>query len=168
MSDVEERDISEPTAPYTPLFDSDGFAAQPDPVTPLAAQPEPIREPVLVLDRELPEPAVIPAHPMVLPGSFQYLKRWVFALAVTGVWTAAAAAGSGFFYWWFHALDKTPVVYSVLIYLIVCTLAGLLVAMVQNRPVVTAVSIGLMSAPLASVSGAAMLYGSYAFGWATP
>ena len=72
-----------------------------------------------------------------------------------------AVAGSGLYYWWFHSLDKTPPVFVVLVYVVVCSVGSLLAAMVQNKPLVSALSIGLMSAPLAAVGGAAVLHGLY-------
>jgi hypothetical protein len=166
----------EHTSPYLPTFDTGGFAP-PDPVTPLAARPEP----TLTLDRE-PDPiayealdfepdsdpmVVPPAQPVVLPGSYQFLKRWVFALVLAAVWVVAAGVGAGLYYWWVGDLnpDKTWPVYGVLVYLLGCSVAGLIVAMVARRPIISALAIALMSAPLASVAGAAALYGAYVFGW---
>jgi hypothetical protein len=168
----------EHTSPYLPTFDTGGFS-QPDPVTPLAARPEP----TLTLDRE-PDPiayqaldfepesdpsVVPPAQPVVLPGSYQFLKRWVFALVLAAVWVVAAAVGAGLYYWWVGDLDpdKTWPVYGALVYLLGCSVAGLIVAMVARRPIVSALAIALMSAPLASTAGAAALYGAYVFGWIT-
>jgi uncharacterized membrane protein len=42
---------------------------------------------------------------------------------------------------------------------------SLLVAMVQNKPLLSALSIAVMSAPLASTAAAAVLYGAYVFNW---
>jgi hypothetical protein len=143
----------EPTQPYTPTFDTGDLPAQPDPVAPLAAEPEP----VVTEEASLP----VPTPPIVVPGTYQYLKRWIFVLVVAGVWIVSAAAGLGLYYWWFHALDKTPPVFVVLLYLGVCTVGSLITAMVQNKPLVSAVSIALMSAPFAAVGAAAVLHGIY-------
>jgi hypothetical protein len=143
----------EPTQPYTPTFTGD-FPAQPDSVTPLAVEPEPVIE-------APSEPLPAPAQSVTVPGSYQYLKRWTFVLVVAGVWIVAAAIGLGLYYWWFHSVDKTPPVFVVLIYLVVCTVGSLLTAMVQNKPLVSAVSIALMSATLAAVGAAAVLHGIY-------
>ena len=62
-------------------------------------------------------------------------------------------------------MDKTLPVFGILLYLTVCMVASLLVSMVPNRPQVTALAIALMSAPLASISAAAVLHG--AFEWIT-
>lgn len=166
----------DPTSPYLPTFATGGFSHL-DPVTPLSAKPEPM----LTLDRA-PDPIayealdfepdsepmiVPPARPVVLPGSHQFLKRWVFALVLAAVWVVAAAVGAGLYYWWVGDLDpdKRWPVYTVLVYLLGCTVAGLIVAMIARKPTISALAIALMSAPLASTAGAAALYGAYVFGW---
>ncbi|MCV7016121.1 hypothetical protein H7I96_00040 [Mycolicibacterium aichiense] len=111
------------------------------------------------------EPVVVPPAPTAVAGSYQYVKRWQFVFIVAAVWVLAAAAGLGFYFWWYTSLQKTPAVFCVLIYLIVCSVASMLVSMVQNRPPVTALAIALMSAPLASVATAALLHGAYYFEW---
>lgn len=134
----------EPTQPYAPMF-TGGMVL-----------------PRELVDDELPsEPLPVPAPPIVVAGNYQYLKRWQFVLAVAAVWVFAAAAGWGLYYWWFHSIDKTPSVFVVLLFVITCTVGGLLTAMVLNRPVVTALAIGMMSAPLAAVGAAAVLHGTY-------
>ena len=110
-------------------------------------------------------PVVVPANPVAVPGAFQFVKRWKFALIVAGVWVVAAAAGLGFYYWWYTDLVKTLPVFGILLYVTVCMVASLLVSMVPNRPQVTALSIALMAAPLASMAAAAVLHGAYYFEW---
>lgn len=139
----------EPTQPYLPTFDTGELPSAADPVQPLVADPEPSG----------PIPA--PAQSEVVPGTYRYLKRWTFVLVVAGVWIVAAAIGVGLYYWWFHSLDKTPPVFVVLIFLTVCTVGSVLTAMVNNRPLVSALAIALMSAPLAATGGAAVLHGLY-------
>jgi hypothetical protein len=130
----------EPTEPFVPTFTGE--------------QP--------VIEEAPPSESVsAPAQPVVVPGAYQYLKRSTFVLVVAGVWIVAAAAGLGLYYWWFHSLDKTAPVFVVLLFLAVCTIGSLLTAMVQNRPLVSAVSIALMSAPFAAVGAAAVLHGLY-------
>ena len=107
----------------------------------------------------VPEPAAA--------GSGQLLKRWVFVLVLTAVWIPADLIGLGLYYDWYHSINKTPSVLLVLIYLVVCTLAGLMLAMVQRKPLVAALSVAVMSAPFASAACAAALYGAYAFRWIT-
>ena len=142
----------DPTEPYLPAFTGD-FPAQPDPVQPLVADREPFEVPS--------EPLPVPAQPAAVPGTNQYLKRWTFVLVVAGVWIVGAACGLGLYYWWFHSLDKTPPVFLVLIFLIVCSVGSLLTAMVNNKPLVSALAIALMSAPLAAMGAAAVLHGLY-------
>ncbi len=114
------------------------------------------------------EPVVVPpAQPVLVPGAYQFVKRWKFALIAVGVWLVASAAGAGFYFWWYTALDKTLPVFGILLYLVACMVASLLVSMVPNRPQVTALAIALMSAPLASTAAAAMLHGAYYFEWIT-
>jgi hypothetical protein len=144
--------VGDPTQPYCPIF-TEEFSAQPDPVQALVAEREPWDPPTG------PLPAVV--HPAVVPGHAQHLKRWVFVLVVAGVWIVGAACGLGLYYWWFHSLDKTPSVFVVLLFVIVCTVGSLLTAMVSDRPLVAALAIALMSAPLAALGGAAVLYGTY-------
>lgn len=134
----------EPTQPYAPMFT--GGMVLP-------------RE--LVGDEPPSEPLPVPAPSVVVAGNYHYLKRWHFVLAVAAVWVFAALAGLGLYYWWFHSIDKTPSVFVVLLFVITCTVGGLLTAMVLNRPVVTALAIGMMSAPLAAVGAAAVLHGLY-------
>jgi hypothetical protein len=143
--DEREELPGEPTQPFIPTFDTGDFPAQPDPVVEEAPS----------------EPLPAPAQPIVVSGAYQYLKRWTFLLVVAGVWIVAAASGLGLYYWWFHSFDKTPAVFVVLVCLIVCTVGGLLVAMVQNKPLVSALAIAVMSAPFAAVGGAAVLHGIY-------
>ena len=111
------------------------------------------------------QPVAVPAHPVVVPGNYQFLKRWKFALIVAGVWVLAAAAGLGFYYWWYIALVKTLPVFGILLFLVVCMVASLLVSMVPNRPQITALAIALMAAPLAATAAAAVLHGAYYFEW---
>jgi hypothetical protein len=132
----------EPTMAFTPAFTGE-----------LPAQSEPQENPS--------GPLPVAAQPIVVPSAYQYLKRWTFVLVVAGVWLVAAPIGLGFYYWWFHAIDKTPSVFVVLLFLAVCTVGSLLCAMVQNKPLISALAIGLMSAPLAATGAAAVLHGLY-------
>jgi hypothetical protein len=83
----------------------------------------------------------------------------VFALVA--LWIPSAAIGAGLYYWWFHSLDKTRPVFVVLIFVLVCTLCSVLAAMVDDKPLLAAVSIALMAAPMAAVAGASVLHGAY-------
>jgi hypothetical protein len=138
-----------------PIF-TGAFPVSPDPMQPLAADREPAETPD---EPTGPLPPVV--HPEVVAGTHQHLKRWTFVLVVAGVWSVGAACGLGLYYWWFHSLDKTPPVFVVLLFVIVCTVTSLLAAMVGNKPLVSALAIALMSAPLAAVGAAAVLHGLY-------
>jgi hypothetical protein len=149
---VADNDVltGEPTQPYVPMF-TDGFVLPRD-----------------LADDETPsEPLPAPAPSIVVPGNYQFLKRWMFVLVVAVVWAFAAAAGWGLYYWWYHSLDKTAPVFVVLVFVILCTVGGLLVAMAPHRPVMSALAIGLMSAPLAATMGAAVIHGLYFCEWAS-
>lgn len=110
-------------------------------------------------------PVAIPAQPVMVASSYQFVKRWKFALIVAGVWLLSATAGLGFYYWWYTALEKTLPVFGILLYLVVCMVASILVSMVPHRPQLTALAIALMAAPLASTAAAAVLHGAYFFEW---
>jgi hypothetical protein len=132
----------EQTSPYLPAFTGEW-----------PVQSEPMEAPS--------GPLPVSARPIVLPGAYQYLKRWTFVLVVAAVWIITAPIGVALYYWWFHTIDKTPSMFVVLVFLAVCTVGGLLSAMVQNKPLISALAIGLMSAPLAATGGAAVLHGLY-------
>ena len=140
----------EDTQEFTPTWDTGEFDAQPDPGHAAPSEPQPV-----------------PAPPAIVPGNYQYLKRWQFVLAVACVWAIAATAGWGLYHWWYHSIDKTAPVFVVLVFLIVCTVGGLLTAMVPNRPVASGLAIAFTSAPLAATAGAAVLHGLYFCEWAT-
>ncbi|AMO63342.1 transmembrane protein [Mycolicibacterium phlei] len=133
----------EPTQPYTPTFDTGEFEAP---------APAP----------ELPAPH---AQPIVVPGDYQYLKRWLFALVLAAVWVPSAVSGWFLYDWWYQSLDKTAPVFVVLLFVIFSTVGGLLTAMAP-RPAWSALALAFMSAPLAAVAGAAVLHGIYYCEWA--
>lgn len=164
------KDAPEPSAPQAfsemERGDTDAFlrSVNPDPIPVLADWPS--APPVPVLAQRPPAQAVsVPAHPVVVPGTFEFVTRWRFALILVGVWVVSAVAGLGFYYWWYSALEKTVPVLGILGYLVVCMVASLLVSLVPHRPQVTALAIALMAAPLASTAAAAALHGAYYFEW---
>lgn len=163
------------TEPHSaPIFDT---GPHPNPLRAEEPVPLPAEEPVPQEFSE-PEPVFIdpadtvdvsprwvPARPVVVPGSYQFVSRWRFALILIGVWVVSAAAGLGLYHWWYSALDKTVPVAGILGYLVVCMVVSLLVSLVPDRPRVTALAIVLMAAPLASTAAAAILHGAYYFEW---
>jgi hypothetical protein len=160
------------SVPFVPNFDDTG--AQPIPI--VTEQPAKSRsrrkskakvEPETPAAAEASEPdaeaeqAGVAVQSVTVPGRYQYLKWWKLALVILGVWAATAEIGLSLFYWWFHTIDKTPAVFMALVYVVVCTVAGVMLAMVQGRPLIAALSIAVMSGPFASVAAAAPLYGYY-------
>lgn len=151
------------TEPHSaPIFDTGPHPlplGAEEPVRAEEPEPQEFSEPVDV------SPRSVPARPVVVPGSYQFVSRWRFALILIGVWAVSAAAGLGLYHWWYTALDKTVPVAGILGYLIACMVASLLISLVPDRPRVTALAIVLMAAPLASTAAAALLHGAYYFEW---
>ncbi|WAJ45929.1 hypothetical protein OK015_05365 [Mycobacterium sp. Aquia_216] len=152
-------DTGEHSVPFVPNFGDTGsqpisFAAQKPEVADVkdAAETPPVAE--------LQE-AGAAAQSVIVPGRYQYLKWWKLVLVLIGVWAATAEVGLSLFYWWYHTLDKTPAVFMALVYVVACTVGGVMLAMVQGRPVIAALSIAVMSGPFGSVIAAAPLYGYY-------
>ena len=154
-----ERESHPGTEPFVPDF---GTGSQPLPVAKVEEKadppPEPPEPPEAAVAPEPTEPAVTP---VTVPGRYQYLKWWKLVLVIAGVWIAAAEVGLSLFYWWFHTIDKTGPVFMVLVYVVTCTVAGVLLAMVQGKPLISALALGVMTGPFASVLAAAPLYGYY-------
>lgn len=107
------------------------------------------------------EPLGASVQSVTVPGRYQYLKWWKLVLVLLGVWAGTAEVGLSLFYWWYHTIDKTPAVFMALVYVVACTVGGVMLAMVQGRPVIAALSIAVMSGPFGSVVAAAPLYGYY-------
>ncbi|MEZ0362842.1 hypothetical protein ACAG26_03945 [Mycobacterium sp. pUA109] len=167
------------TQPHpAPIFDT---GPHPQPLQPLAADPEP-SAPIAVLDPDsgsaprafpalayaepseplpVPEPPA-PAQPVAVPGHHHHLVPWwKLLLILAAVWVPAAGAGLGLFYWWYSLADKTPAVFVVLVYIVACTVGALMLAMVQDKPLISALAIAVMTAVFASTAAAAPLYGHY-------
>ncbi|HEY9303786.1 MAG TPA: hypothetical protein VIO95_05805, partial [Mycobacterium sp.] len=108
-------------------------------------------------------PLHAPAPPITVPSRYYYVKWWQFILMLLAVWVPAGAIGAGLFYWWTHdnSAYKTPVVFVVFVYVIVSTVAGLMLAMLPDRPLVSALGIAMLSALFASVIAAAPCYGAF-------
>lgn len=165
------------TEPYKPTFDT-GMQqrAEPELIEPEAPprrhrlwnrrSDEPADEPAsgviptAYADTDAPSEA-LPS--LAVEGPYLYLKWWKFVLMLLAVWVPAGAIGGGLFYWWSHdpTRHKTAVVFVVLAYVVVSTVAGLIVAMVPGRPLVSALAIALLSAVFASVVAAAPVYGKF-------
>jgi hypothetical protein len=152
-------DTGEHSVPFVPNFDDTG--SQP---VPRGAGPDKSGEPAPAdasgQDAEA-ESAGLPVQSVTVPGRYLYLKWWKMALVILGVWIAAAEVGLSLFYWWYHSIDKTPALFMVLVYVVACIVGGVMLAMVQGRPLVSALSLAVMSGPFASLAAAAPLYGHY-------
>jgi hypothetical protein len=161
-----DRESHPRTEAFVPDFsDSDDTGSQPIPQSaedteksePSTAEEEP--------DTPAEEPAAeasaAPVQSVTVPGRYQYLKWWKLVLVILGVWFATGEVGLSLFYWWYHTIDKTPAVFMVLVYVVACVVGGVMLAMVHGRPLITALSIAVMSGPFASVAAAAPLYGYY-------
>ena len=178
MADDHDPESNPGTAPFTPDFDDTGthswvpdFSDSEDTGSQPAAQAsdsssdskdEPKTSSLAAGEQELAtESAGAPVQSVTVPGRYLYLKWWKLALVTLGVWAAAAEVGLSLFYWWYHTIDKTPAVFVVLVYVVACAIGGVMLAMVQGRPLVSALSLAVMSGPFASVAAAAPLYGYY-------
>ncbi|MGZ6016311.1 MAG: hypothetical protein ACXWKM_11255 [Phenylobacterium sp.] len=107
------------------------------------------------------ESAVAPVQSVTVPGRYLYLKWWKLLLVMFGVWFVAADVGLGLFYWWYHSADNTAALFVVLVYVVACAVGGVLLAMVEGRPLVSALALAVMSGPFASLAAAAPLHGYY-------
>jgi hypothetical protein len=173
---VAEFDAGEPSVPFVPNFDD----TDSQPFLPLVGLSEPAQDSKAAskVADEPKEPekeaASAPPNtagatdsapeapgPVAVPGRYQYLKWWKLILVLFGVWFFAAVFGLSLYYWWYHTIDKTPPVFASFVYVVACTVAGLILAMVEAKPLIAALAIAVMSAPFASVGAAAPLYGSY-------
>jgi hypothetical protein len=158
-------DTGEQSVPFVPNFDDTGSqpipqsAAGTEKSEPSAPKEEP-ETPSPAADEDS-EPSGAPVQSVTVPGRYQYLKWWKLVLVILGVWIATGEVGLSLFYWWYHTIDKTPAIFMVLVYVVVCVVGGVMLAMVQGRPLISALSLAVMSGPFASVAAAAPLYGYY-------
>ncbi|UQX11969.1 hypothetical protein [Candidatus Mycobacterium methanotrophicum] len=177
-----DTDAFPKTEPYVPTFDTGvHHKAEPEPSatrrrwwrrrsdpsdSEIAEEPPGGRDPAEAAPKaQAPTsgPLHAPVPPTAVPGRYHYLRWWQFVLVVAAVWVPAGAIGAGLFYWWIHdrSAHKTPVVFVVLVYVVVCVLAGLMLAMVPDRALLSALGIAMLSAVFASVIAAAPLYGAF-------
>jgi hypothetical protein len=157
----DSEDTGEQSVPFVPNFDDTGS----QPIPHAEADTEKSEPPAEKEEPEAPspgtEPSGAPVQSVTVPGRYQYLKWWKLVLVILGVWIATGEVGLGLFYWWYHTIDKTPAVFMVLVYVVVCAVGGVMLAMVQGKPLISALSLAVMSGPFASVAAAAPLYGYY-------
>ena len=169
---VPEFDTGEDSVPFVPDFDDTGSRPSLPPLVGEPAKPgkpgaERSSEPKETPEKDASDadaeedPAAAPVGSVTVPGRYQYLNWWKLVLVILGVWMAAAEVGLSLFYWWYHTIDKTAAVFMVLVYVVACIVGGVMLAMVHGRPLISALSLGVMSGPFASVAAAAPLYGYY-------
>lgn len=163
MADDELR--SEPgTEPFAPDFDT---ASQRFKESAPEREPAETPGPYSLPSRSRTEPPLASAEsgdsatPVQVPSRYQYAQRWKLLLVILAVWIAAAQVGLSLFYWWYHTPDKTAVLFVLLVYIVACAVGGSMLSMVPGRSLITALSLGVMSGPFASVVAAAPLYGYY-------
>lgn len=157
--DFSDADEDTGTQSWVPDFsDSDGDDDKPA----TAAKEEPA-PPAPAADEQDAgaDSALIPVQPVTVPGRYLYLKWWKLLLLTIAVWLVAAVVGFGLFYWWYHSADNTAALFAVLVYVVACAVTGVLLAMIEGRPLVSALSLAVMSAPFASLAAAAPLHGYY-------
>lgn len=137
------------TEPHSaPIFDT---GPHPQPLPPLE-----VKRAVAVID---PDPRAVPPASLSVQSRYRFLKWWKLAAVLVAVWIPAAGVGVAMFSWWFSLADKTPAVLAVLVYVVVCTVCGLILAMAGERPLFSALAIAVLSAVFASAVAAAPLYG---------
>jgi hypothetical protein len=162
---VPEFDTGEDSVAFVPNWDdtdSHEFAPEKPEKSQQPDEPERPDEPEQTSRAADPDSGIEAAAVSVtVPGRYQYLKWWKLLLVLVGAWLAAALVGLSLFYWWHHAIDKTGPAYVVLVYVVACVVAGVILAMVEGRALVSALALGVMSGPFASVAAAAPLYGYY-------
>jgi hypothetical protein len=172
FSDASDASDAEDTGTQSFVPDFDDTGSQPIPtgpeksgeVTPESKPEKPEKSEPAQQDAEQDlgtEAAGVPVQSVTVPGRYVYLRWWKLVLVLLGVWIAVAEVGLGLFYWWYHSVDKTPAVFVVLVYVVACAVGGVMLAMVQGRPLISALSLAVMSGPFASLAAAAPLYGYY-------
>ena len=148
------------TQSWVPDFSDDDDEA-PGPRPPEEAEAAPKVKEVAADEGAGPDGGGLPVQPVTVPGRYQYLRWWHLVLVLFGGWIVAGVVGLGLFYWWYHSTGKTPAVFTVLVYVVACAVGGVLLAMAEGRPLISALSLAVMSGPFASVAAAAPLYGYY-------
>lgn len=159
------ENVDTSTADFTPLFDTGENDVVVDEPTNMSTPAEDMTPDQIESDDAPSAPLPAPVPPVVVEGSYLSVKWWTFVGVLAGVWLVSAAAGAGMYYYWYRSVDKTWPVYVVLAYVVVTTVGALLASTAQRKPMISALAIALMSAPLAAVAAAAVYYGAYVFGW---
>ncbi|MEW2481987.1 hypothetical protein ACPCIR_30250 [Mycobacterium sp. NPDC051198] len=159
------EDVDTSTADFAPLFDTGENEIVADEWSAAATPAEDMSPDQTETDDAPSAPLPAPAPSVVVEGSYLSVKWWTFVGVLAGVWFVSAAAGAGLYYYWYQSADKTWPVFAALAYVVVTTVGALLASTAQRKPVVSALAIALMSAPVAAMAAAAVFYGAYVFGW---
>jgi hypothetical protein len=163
--DAESTENTENTGTHSWVPDfGDDSGEQPvaeEPASPTAEGESDTEQPASPEGESEAESGGTPVQSVTVPGRYLYVKWWKLALVILGVWAVAAVVGLGLFYWWHHSIDKTPALFVVLVYVVVCVVGGVMLAMVEGRPLVSALSVAVMSAPFSAFAAAVPLYGYY-------
>lgn len=156
--DFSDSDDDPGTQSWKPDFsDSDDTGEQP-----AAVPDEPAEaQPAAAGQDDDAESAVAPVQPVTVPGRYLYLKWWKLLLVIVGVWFGAAVVGLALFSWWYHSAGSAPALFVILVYVVACAVGGVLLAMVEGRPLVSALALAVMSGPFASLAAAAPVAGYY-------
>lgn len=168
-ADVVDEDDAAPDSGPVDLDDARGLTAVPSDTSP--SDPISISEDLFDFDSVFPEYADQPAPaapPAVVPGTVQRLRRWVFFAALLTVWFPAAAAGVGLYEWWRNAADPTLPLFGVVVFVIAAITVGLLLAMSEQKPWLSALAIAVLTATFAAMTATAAWHWAYAIGWLSP
>ncbi|MFV8264155.1 hypothetical protein ACNQR9_13220 [Mycolicibacterium peregrinum] len=159
------EDVDTSTADFAPLFDTGENEIVAADSSAAATPAEDMTPDQTETDDAPSAPLPAPVPSVVVEGSYLSVKWWTFVGVLAGVWFVSAAAGAGLYYYWYQSVDKTWPVFAALAYVVVTTVGALLASTAQRKPVVSALAIALMSAPVAAMAAAAVFYGAYVFGW---
>lgn len=169
VPDFSDSEEDTGTQSWVPDFsDSDDTGEQPAADKNEAKAPQPAADkdaakapPPAAEEKDAAESAVPPVQSVTVPGRYLYLKWWKLLLVLLGVWFIAADVGLGLFYWWYHSTDTTPSLFAALVYVVACVVGGVLLAMFEGKPLISALSLAVMSGPFASLAAAAPLNAYY-------
>lgn len=159
------ENVDTSTADFAPLFDTGENEILDEELSPQTTSAEDMTPDETASNDAPSAPLPAPAPPIVVEGTYLSMKWWTFVGVLAGVWFVSAAAGAGLYYYWYQSADKTWPVFVVLAYIVATTVGALVASTAQRKPVISALAIALMSAPLAAMAAAAVFYGAYVFGW---
>ncbi|WP_044515618.1 hypothetical protein [Mycolicibacterium septicum] len=159
------ENVDTSTADFAPLFDTGENEILDEELSLQTTSAEDMTPDETASDDAPSAPLPAPVPPIVVEGTYLSMKWWTFVGVLAGVWFVSAAAGAGLYYYWYQSADKTWPVFVVLGYIVATTVGALVASTAQRKPLISALAIALMSAPLAAMAAAAVFYGAYVFGW---